>query len=162
MQHTFFFNKDVNRTWKIWNLQTFFGQPEICAMDCRAARERARGWGPRLLLRSLPMIPSPYRKIQKILLLYEKLLQRNSVHQTEFEKPSSKTVHWSFQGLSLPGVKSTFQQCCPHCEKNIFLFRNNQTTIALRRPIIFCHHRNPNCAGCHGSASTSFSTILSR
>ena len=47
--------------------KSFFGQPEICAMDCRAARERARGWGLRLLLRSLPMIQSPYRKIEKIL-----------------------------------------------------------------------------------------------
>ena len=54
-------------------------------MDCRAARERARGWGPRLLLRSLPMIQSPYRKIQKVLFtlrktvaarLFENLLQK--------------------------------------------------------------------------------------
>ena len=41
-------------------------------MDCRAARERARGWGPRLLLRSLPMIQSPYRKIQKVLFTFRK------------------------------------------------------------------------------------------
>ena len=54
-------------------------------MDCRAARERARGWGLRLLLRSLPMIQSPYRKIQKVLFalrktvaarLFENLLQK--------------------------------------------------------------------------------------
>ena len=101
-------------------------------------------------------------KLRRFFLPYRRLLQHNNVHQTEFENLLQKLCIDLSKGFHSRAQSQLSNNAALTVRKIYFFSEIIKQQLPWDGQSFFCHHRNLNCAGCHGSASTSFSTILSR